>query len=186
MGWEEIGNNVLVLRGEKGSPNTGIVVANGIAFVIDPGMGDDRAKKIHEKINTMGIARRFAILTHAHVDHMAACKGFERVFAHRWETILAESATCRNVCEFNVVDPKGFKFITADSVPVTDEIWWGDDILGIVARDTHGHTPGHTAFTYKEFVFAGDALFGDRLLDKVKILYHTDVFEAMKSLDEYL
>jgi len=179
MAWKEILDDVLVL---KGSPTTGLILANQIAFAVDPGYGEGRAKEIHEKIEKIGAIRRFALLTHGHVDHIAECKGFERVFAHRWCVGLAENATLRNVCEFGINVTKGFTFITGDSIPVTDEIWWGDEILGIKALDTHGHTPGHTAFTYKNVIFAGDAVFGDKLLEKVKIPYHTDVFEAKETL----
>ncbi len=179
MGWREIAENVLVLRG---SPNTGLIATNGIAFVVDPGYGEGRAKSIHKKIESLRLARRFAMLTHGHVDHIAECKGFERVFAHRWCVGLAESATLRNVCEFGVNTTKGFTFITGDSVPITDEIWWGDEILGVEALDAHGHTPGHTAYMYGNVIFAGDAVFGDKLLNKVKILYHTDVPTAEETL----
>jgi len=179
MAWREIAEDVFVL---KGSPNTGLIANNGIAFVIDPGYGDGRAKGIHRKVESLGLIRRFALPTHGHVDHIAECRGFERVFAHRWCVGLAENATLRNVCEFGVNATRGFTFITGDSVPVTDEIWWGDDVLGIKAIDTHGHTPGHTAFAYKNIIFAGDAVFGNKLLDKVKILYHTDVFAAEETL----
>ncbi len=179
MGWREIAEDVMVLGG---SPATGVIITNGIAFVIDPGYGNGRAKEIHGKLDSLEVQRRFALLTHGHVDHIAECRGFERVFAHRWCTGLAESATLRNVCEFGVNTTKGFTFITGDSVPVTDEIWWGDEILGIKALDSHGHTPGHTAFGYKNVVFAGDSVFGDKLLKKVKILYHTNVFEAEETL----
>ncbi len=180
MAWKEIAEDVLVMTG---SPNTGLIANNGIAFVVDPGYGEGRAKGIHKKIDSLGIARRFALLTHGHVDHIAECKGFERAFAHRWCVGLTESATLRNVLEFGVNTTRGFTFIAGDSVPVTDEIWWGDEILGIKAMNTHGHTPGHTAFAYKNVIFAGDAVFGDKLLEKVKILYHTDVFEAENTLE---
>ncbi|MDN5358347.1 MAG: hypothetical protein PWP76_190 [Candidatus Diapherotrites archaeon] len=179
MGWKELDENVFVL---SGSPNTGMVVTNSIALVVDPGHGDGRAKGIHNKIDSLNASARFALLTHGHIDHIAECRGFDRVFTHRWEVGLAENATIRNALEFNVLSTKGFKFISGDSVHVTGAFWWGDDVLGIEAVDTHGHTPGHTAFRYKNYIFAGDAIFGDQLIKKVKILFHTDVFEALETL----
>ena len=123
------------------------------------------------------------MLTHGHIDHFAECKGFDRVFVHRYDVGLVESDAIRNVLEFNTLSTKGFKFISGNSVRVSDTLWWGDDIVGIQAVDTHGHTPGHSAYVFKDFAYVGDAVFGDRLIDRVKILFHTDVFEAMKSLD---
>jgi len=180
MGWRELSGNVFLL---KGSPNTGLILDNRIAFVIDPGNGEGRAREIHSKVDETEALARFALLTHGHIDHFQQCKGFHRVFAHRYDISLIENTTVRNILEFNTLTTKGFRFITGDSVQVTDTLWWGDEVLHIQSIDTHGHTPGHTAYTYKGFVFAGDALFGDKLIDKVKIPYHTDVFEAMNALD---
>ncbi len=179
MGWKELSEDVLVL---DGSPKTLLIIHNEIAFVIDPGQGDGRAKQIHRKIDTVGTAARFALLTHGHVDHIAECRGFDRVFAHRWEVGIAENETIRNVLEFNTLSTKGFRFIAGDSTTVTDALRWGDEIVGIKAVDTHGHTPGHTAFVFGDIAYVGDSLFGDRLVEKVKILYHTDVIAALKSL----
>ncbi len=179
MGWKELSEDMLVL---DGSPKTLLIIHNGIAFTIDPGQGDGRAKQIHRKIDTIGTSARFALLTHGHVDHIAECKGFDRVFAHRWEVGIAENETIRNVLEFNTLSTKGFRFIAGDSITVTDALRWGDEIVGIRAVDTHGHTPGHTAFVFGDVAYVGDSLFGDRLVEKVKILYHTDVIAALKSL----
>ncbi len=179
MGWKELSEDVLLL---DGSPKTLLIIHNGIAFAIDPGQGEERAKQIHRKIDAIGVSARFALLTHGHVDHIAECRGFDRVFAHRWEVGIAENETIRNVLEFNTLSTDGFRFISGDSVTVTDAFRWGDEIVGIKTVDTHGHTPGHTAYIFKDVAYVGDSLFGDRLVDKVKILFHTDVIAAMESL----
>ena len=180
MGWRELSENVLLL---SGSPNTLLIIHNGIAFAIDPGNGEGRAKGIHRKIDSLGVAARFALLTHGHIDHFAECKGFDRVFVHRYDLDLVENDIIRNVLEFNTLSTEGFKFISGKSIRATDVLWWGDDVVGIHAVDTHGHTPGHTAYVFKNLAYVGDAIFGDRLIDNVKILFHTDVFEAVKALE---
>ncbi len=180
MSWRELAEDVLLL---SGSPNTAMIIHNQIAFVVDPGNGEGRAKSIHRKAESYGVAARFAMLTHGHIDHFAECKGFDRIFIHRYDVGLAENDVIRNVLEFNTLSTKGFKFISGSSVRVTDTLWWGDDIVGIQAVNTHGHTPGHSAYVFGEFAYVGDAVFGNRLVDRVKILFHTDVPEAMKSLD---
>lgn len=180
MSWKELSENVFLLTG---SPNTMVIIHKEEAYVIDPGHGEGRAKTIHRKLDTVGVEKRSALLTHGHIDHIAECKNFQKTFAHRWEIGIAESATLRNVLEFGINATKGFRFITGDSVTITDTVEWGEKIGQITAMGTPGHTPGHTIYIHKDIVYAGDALFGDRLVEKVKILYTMDVESFLKSLE---
>jgi glyoxylase-like metal-dependent hydrolase (beta-lactamase superfamily II) len=45
-------------------------------IIIDPG---DEAKKILAKVSELGLKIRLIILTHAHIDHIAALSGVKKV-----------------------------------------------------------------------------------------------------------
>lgn len=87
-----------------GSPNTVIVVRDGVSVVVDPGMGSGRASGIVTALKGLGVGDvAYVFLTHGHTDHVAAVPGVVeaysgvRIVSSRHCSVLVEDTVSRRV-----------------------------------------------------------------------------------------
>ena len=123
-----------------------------ILYIIDPG-GD--AEDIVRTAEKFSYEEAVILLTHAHIDHIAAVKkcadllNVKRVYLHGEDKKMYESP-------MNAIPPY---YPAAENLPALAEFPPEDPALEIL--HTPGHTPGCVCYYFKEYnaLFSGDTLF---------------------------
>lgn len=125
--------------------------------LIDAGGGAD---KIINFIENMQIKLKYIILTHCHVDHVAALRALKKEYPRVPIVINAEDAygladASINMCELLGVENN---FLNADmTVKEGDVLKFGN--LEALIIHTPGHTAGSMSILIKDALFSGDTLF---------------------------
>jgi|YelNatPaOPRAMG01_1025707.scaffolds.fasta_scaffold78501_1 glyoxylase-like metal-dependent hydrolase (beta-lactamase superfamily II) len=154
----------------KNYSNSFVVVFKDYCVLIDAGM-DKKAEEIVEAIRKTGKKPKFALITHAHLDHI---NGLARIKEEYPELIIASSQEEKNAVEGKeMILPKGMKglffkifspFIGYRGVKV-DRILKEENFENFKVIATPGHTKGSLSFLLK--ISGKNALFaGDLILNK--------------------
>ncbi len=196
-GPERIAEETLLLRG---SPQTVFYeLPDGGIIVVDPGHGRKRAKQIARI--TGGYGRTIVLLTHGHTDHVDVLSytdiiGRHEVLATSIERPMVEHPVYRVSMTFGLPLRRGSGLLLYDAKPVrvSREIPYDqgrglgpEPIPGLEDYNVQlvplpGHTPGHAGFLLGGVLAAGDAIFGDRVLEGYIAPYHMDPCTARRSL----
>ncbi len=129
-------------------------------IVIDPG-GD--FPKIKKKIEELGIVIDKVILTHAHIDHMAA---LDELKIYTKAEILIHSLDEKMLSQpdgnLSFLVGQGFQFPPVDgNLKENDRVTCGELELRVI--HTPGHTPGGICLLGRRMLFTGDTLFHDSI-----------------------
>ncbi|NQS99964.1 MAG: MBL fold metallo-hydrolase [Candidatus Omnitrophica bacterium] len=122
------------------------------AIVVDPGA---EPKKIKAKLKDLGLALKFIINTHGHVDHIGADGEFSvPVYIHRLDANFLKDP---NLSLSNLL---GLSLRLPDEVLLLENgqrLTAGEISLEVI--HTPGHTPGGICLRTSEFCLTGDTLF---------------------------
>ncbi len=163
-----------------GSPSTLFVKGEDGYWVIDPGYPLDRAKEVKNGAkNIEGI-----ILTHFHSDHVYAAKGLE---AKRHASIVdigpILNARMRLSMTLGGCCAQKLLWLKAEDVPVEEAISPPCKLGPGEVIPLPGHTFGQVGYlTDTGVLYTADAIFGEKLLESVKIPYHLDYSSALETL----
>lgn len=189
MGLRKLDENLYLY---PGSPGTLIKTTLEGAVLIDPGHGRGRHKDLKREVRKLGQEIKAQLATHSHADHISTAPKIDApLFTHRFEFSIAESPLNREMLTFGSKAPEGFLVSQfPDEVRVHAVFEWGDELFGFKAIKLNGHSPGMTGFVAEDsaVVYAGDAFFGERLINAVGIPYLIDpeLFKAsIKELQNY-
>lgn len=153
----------------RGSPNTLIL---GEELVIDQG----------GKNSSLPLQGSYVLATHGHADHIAGLLGnFKRKYLppkDYWGLTLQGRRAM--VYGFSGRDSPLF---TYDLVKEEVKGLSPDLPSSVEAIPLPGHTPGHTVYMVDGVLYVGDAVFGERVLQGFGIPFHTDVWDALDSLE---
>ena len=125
--------------------------------LIDAGGGAD---KIINFIENMQIKLKYIILTHCHVDHVAALRTLKKEYPRVQIVINAEDAYGLADASINMCELLGIEnnFLNADiTVKEGDVLNFGN--LEALIIHTPGHTAGSMSILIKDALFSGDTLF---------------------------
>jgi glyoxylase-like metal-dependent hydrolase (beta-lactamase superfamily II) len=135
--------------------NCYIIGENGEGVIIDPGVS---CQYIMDKVNKCGLAIKYIILTHAHIDHIASVDEI-RINTGAKVAIHREDSEALSDYKANASWLLGRKmtFLPADLI-LNDK-----DVLsagGMEFRVIHtpGHTPGGICIAVGDMIFSGDTL----------------------------
>lgn len=175
-----------------GSPSTLVRILGDGAVLVDPGHGSGRHKDLRREARKLGIEVKAQLATHGHADHVAVAPRINApLFIHRFELSIAESPLNRELLTFGSKAPEGFLvFQFQGEVKAHAVFEWGDEPFGLKAIRLNGHSPGMTGFLDEEngLIYAGDAFFGERIIQSVGLPYLVDpeLFKAsIKELQNY-
>lgn len=189
MALRKLGDSVYLY---PGSPSTFVRVVEGGAVIVDPGHGSGRHKDLRREVRKLGLEIKAQLATHGHADHIAVAPRIDApLFMHRFEFSVAESPLNRELLTFGSKAPEGFLvFQFPEEVKVHAVFEWGDEPFGLKAVKLNGHSQGMTGFLDEEngIIYAGDAFFGERVIEAVGLPYLVDpeLFKAsIKELQNY-
>jgi hydroxyacylglutathione hydrolase len=130
----------------------------GNGIIIDPG---DEPDRIWSSVEEKGISVRAIVITHAHVDHMAAagvlCRRADLPLSmHRDEEWLLSSYS-----------EQALAFLGMEEIPPPPEdisfLKDGDLIkagsISLLVIHSPGHSPGSICLSYEDILFSGDLIF---------------------------
>jgi glyoxylase-like metal-dependent hydrolase (beta-lactamase superfamily II) len=169
----------------------GVYIKDNKAILIDSGMDDDYARKVHNALKDHGDEIAAIINTHAHGDHYGGNRLLKertgcKVYAPEFESVIMENPILEPIYLYGA-DPieelKGKFFMGKASKPdfILKE---GGDIEGLRIICVKGHSFNNIAvLTPDRVLYAGDAFFTSDVLDKYKIPYVYDVQNSLDSLD---
>ena len=175
----------------RGSPITLIKILGYKAYVVDPGSSNNRGLELRGLLsNKFSVSKVITLITHHHSDHIYALttlKPDETYVPYGEELLITNKAfrafldysldlTSIDVILSNYVAPD----ISLDNVVTVEP---GDEVNGFKVIDLKGHTYGHVGYSIDdEVLYVGDALFGDKLLERVKVPYLNDFREFIDTL----
>ncbi|NJE02946.1 MBL fold metallo-hydrolase [Thermococcus sp. MV11] len=185
MALRKLGDSVYLY---PGSPSTLVKVFEDSAVLIDPGHGSGRHKDLNREIKKLGLGLKAQLATHGHADHVAVAPRLDApLFTHRFEFSIAESPLNREILTFGSRAPEGFlAYHFPGEVKVHAVFEWGDELFDLRAVKLNGHSPGMTGFLDEEngVLYAGDAFFGERVLEAVGLPYLVDPDLFKTSIEE--
>ncbi len=176
----------------RGSPATLIYNYDEYTVIVDPGHGSKRVKtisKILEKRNATP-ENTVILLTHFHTDHVdiiAENPAMAReVIIHELDKPGLVSPLYRITMTFGYPLRSESSMLLFKARPVEPSTLIQDSWEGYGARAVWlpGHTPGHTGYIIDRILYAGDALFGDKVLSRYIAPYHLDACTARESLEK--
>ena len=124
-------------------------------IIVDPG---DEAEMILKKVEDLGLNIKLIVLTHGHVDHIAAVKEVK-------EATNAEVAIHNDDAESLHSQSSGALFgFSYQTLPPADRLLKGGDSIDVgglhfLVVHTPGHSPGSICLLGQGVVFTGDTLF---------------------------
>jgi len=157
----------------RGSPNT--LIAG--RYVVDPGQPAERAGDILAEVGKAPVV----LLTHFHADHLMAVPEGAEVYAPWGEELFVSSVKARLFFTHGVyVDNAVYK---GGDLKVAGVVKPGEHIGPFEVVPLPGHTFGQVGFYVEGVLYAGDALFGEKVLEKYGVPYLMDVDAFLESLE---
>ncbi len=149
---------------------------SGNGFVIDPGGAPELIK---DKINNLKMKPKAAILTHGHIDHIAACIDLNLpIWIHPEDKKLLENP------DSNLSSMLGIPKVFNNPIfPLQDSSIIKLDDITLKVIHTPGHTPGSICILAQRILFTGDTLFSNGF-GRTDFPYSSekDLFESIKRL----
>ena len=134
--------------------NTYIVIDGNLGFVVDPGLNFSNIIKEYENIDF-----KFAILTHAHIDHVDGIKCFNKpiyILEEEYESLFNPDITLYSMMDLEI--PYLDKKKNVIKINDGDSLSFGGYEIKVIK--TPGHTKGSACYLFNHNVlFTGDTLF---------------------------
>ncbi len=190
-----------LLRGStyyvRGSPSSIAYLDGDTLYIIDPGHGGGKVKSLNKLIKDLSPQRKIAVITHYHSDHLEVIARkpslFNDVIASKTDSPAIENPGIRVALTFGYpLDPdyayeRGLLPFRAPPVKVTRTIECGESIGPLRTVHLPGHTPGQIGVITPDGVFyAADSVFGQKVLERYQLPYHSDTCTAMQTLENML
>ena len=159
---ESIYPSVFRLQHSVGSNGYAVLDGERVA-IVDPGLAAG-ARGVLRELRTAGLLSRLTdvLVTHADVDHVGAVP---QIQAATGAKVWLGSAEAEILAGTRLPATRFRRLLARRKrrpLPGNVELLEGGEepFPGVTAVATPGHTPGHMAFTFREVVFAGDAVLG--------------------------
>ncbi|WP_338603722.1 MBL fold metallo-hydrolase [Sulfolobus tengchongensis] len=155
-----------------GSPNT-MVYDNRV--VIDLG----------GKNSSLDIKAEIQLATHGHADHIAGLLRKDAKIRYLpiedyWALTLMGRRAMIYECSSRESEIFTFDYVKENLESLDNNV--RDSEIEIIKLT--GHTPGHSGYIVGNVLYAGDAFFGDKLLESFSVPFYTDFWAAMETLDK--
>lgn len=173
----------------RGSPATVFYVDEDVFYVVDPGHGGKRAKELRRIARSIG-KPAVILLTHYHSDHLEVLNhnlDFPyTVVTSELDRAGAEYPEYRTMMTFGVPLEawREAQLFETHPVRVDKTLRCGESLGPLRTIHLPGHTPGQIGVLTPDGVLhAGDAVFGEKVLENYLVPYHRDPCMALESLE---
>jgi len=129
--------------------------SDGRAIIIDPG---DEANRIINTLRELDLDVEAIILTHGHVDHIAALPELLNEFNVPFIAHSEEKWLLKLVPQMGKIFGIKVRPIPLDKMVTISN---GDEVAGLKVMHTPGHSPGSISLYGYGMLFSGDTLFKD-------------------------
>lgn len=176
--------------------NTGFLIKNGKAVIVDTGLDKDHAKKMLRLLEEEGITPIAIINTHSHADHCGGNAQLQKqlnlpVIAPALEKPFIEHPYLESLGLYGGAHPPAAlqnKFLQAKPskvqevyTPEQGSVTFEDFNIHLIPLP--GHSMQQTGIFYAGILFSADVLLGKAYLDKHLIPFNADVNRHRRSLD---
>jgi len=177
----------------KSPTNIGVLIEGKEAILIDSGNDTDKAKRIYKALEGEGLNIKAICNTHSHADHWGGNHYLQKKTGCRVISSKIEAAMINN----NIMEP--FYLYGAEPLNVLKNKFlmakecsceiFDSSHLNFAGRrveivDLKGHSPGMVGFKTEEGVFfTGDAFFSNKIIEKYKLMYSSDITGHLETLD---
>lgn len=183
---KEVGDGVFQLESTGRLVNIFLVRAH-VPVLVDAG-APRQGPAVVEELRAAGIAPKLVLLTHADFDHFGGADAVRRatgapVWAPAAERPLLTGERKRRL-DVRTMIWAANRGRTPRPPAVDGWVEDGDDVQGLRAVATPGHTPGHTAYLLGTTLIAGDAVItGDAFREPVP-MFCMDTAETRRSIEK--
>jgi glyoxylase-like metal-dependent hydrolase (beta-lactamase superfamily II) len=178
--------------------NIGLIKDGNDAILIDSGLDDSVAKKILRILKENNLTLKAIINTHFHADHCGANNYLQQetgveIYAYKIESAIINYPYLEPLAFFSGANPiKDLKnkFLMAKESQVNHvledtNIKLKFDSLEVEIIPLQGHSVNQIGVVADGVLFCGDSIFSQKVIDKHKLLFYTDI-EKQKATLEFL
>jgi len=178
--------------------NIGLIKDGNEAILVDSGLDDSVAKKILRILKGNNLILKAIINTHFHADHCGANNYLQQetgaeIYAYRIESAIINYPYLEPLSFFSGANPiKDLKnkFLMAKKSVVNHvleetNIKLKFDTLEVEIIPLQGHSVNQIGVVADGVLFCGDSIFSQKVIDKHKLLFYTDI-EKQKATLEFL
>jgi glyoxylase-like metal-dependent hydrolase (beta-lactamase superfamily II) len=186
VGLENINGNTYIY---KGSPSTLFYKNEDELYIVDPGQGSKRPKELKSIVNRLNPKKTIAFITHYHSDHISVLgEGFStnEIAVSDIDAPALKDPKLRALLTFGYLLNQDDSILPfkAKSVTPTILISNQENFGPLKLVPLPGHTQGQIGIITPDAVlYAGDSLFGDKVLSKYGIPYHQYPCKSVESLN---
>ncbi len=175
--------------------NTGLLVKNKKAMIIDTGLDKDHAQKVIKLLDAEGIVPIAIFNTHSHADHCGGNAQLQKqlnlpVIAPAWERPFIENPYLESLALYGGAHPPAAlqnKFLKSKPsqvrhtfLPDQGSLTYDEFTLHLIPLP--GHSMQQTGVFYAGILFSADVLLGSTYLEKHLIPFNADIISHRRSL----
>jgi hydroxyacylglutathione hydrolase len=182
---KDVGEGIFQLESTGRTVNAFLVQAR-VPVLVDAGT-PRQASAVVEELRAAGVAPKLVLLTHGDFDHAGGAEAVREATGAAVAAPAAERPLLTGERRRRLVG----RVIRAANLgrapkPPTVDRWVedGEDVEGLEAIATPGHTPGHTAYRFGRALLAGDALITGPFFQEPVQLFNVDSAEARRSIEK--
>ena len=183
---KEVGDGVYQLESTGRMVNLFVVHAR-VPVLVDAGT-ERHGPAVVEELRAAGVAPKLVLLTHADFDHSGGADAVRQATGAPVWAPAAERPLLMGERKRRFVVRAMIRAANRGRGPRSPAIdrWIedGDDVEGLHAVATPGHTPGHTAYLYGSTLIAGDAVITGESFREPVPMFCMDVAETRRSIEK--
>jgi glyoxylase-like metal-dependent hydrolase (beta-lactamase superfamily II) len=183
---KEVGDGVFQLESTGRMVNIFLVQAR-VPVLVDAGM-ERHGPAVVEELRTAGVAPKLVVLTHADFDHTGGADAVRRATGAPVWAPAAERPLLTGELRRRFVVRAMIRAANRGRAPTSPKIdrWIedGDEVEGLRAVATPGHTPGHTAYLHGSTLIAGDSVITGEAFREPVPMFCMDTAETRRSIEK--